>query len=205
MSTLDVYRGHLISNPNMMFFIDNAENPILEIDITAWLLLAHMMGDITLPSQHQMIEYNMKLALDLLDDPFWRCHDANFKKRWWDVDEEHWSNDTSDRRMYTMLKNYYIKDIQKLARDCFDAKYPLQIGTYEGLNEVGKALVEFNLVDSYYRYDLDEESSEASWKTFRDCDPSSKIYSVITGTKAVPLKGRWLDIDEECKEDIVDT
>ena len=188
-----------------MFFIDNSENPILEIDITAWLLLAHIMGDIPLPSQEQMIEYNGKLALDLLDDPYWRCHEENFRNRWWNVDEEHWSNDTSDKRVYKMLKSYLAKDIQKLARDCFDAKHPLQIGSYENLNEIGKAFLEFNLVDSYHRYELDEESPEASWKTFRDCDPSGKVYSVMTGTNAVPLKNRWLDIDGECKEDIIHT
>lgn len=201
----DVYRGHLISNPNMMFFFESSEIPILEIDITAWLLLAHIVGDVPLPSQEQMIEYNRKLALEFLDDPYWRYSEENFRKRWLDVDEEHWSCDTSDKRVYKMLKNYLAKGIQKLARDCFDAKYPLHIGSYENLNEIGKAFVEFNLVDSYHRYDLDEESPEASWKTFRDCDPSSKIYSVMTGTKAVPLKYRWLDIHGECKEDIVHT
>lgn len=187
----------------MMFNMDMSENPILEIDISAWLLLAHIMGDIPLPSQQQMIEENQKLLLDLLDDPYWRCYEENYKLRWSAVDEDHWSNDASDKRLCEMEKTYLTKDMQVLARNGSDAKHPLQIGTYENLNDVGKAFVAFNLVDSYHRHGLDEESPEASWKTFRDFDPSGKVYSVMTSTKAVPLKCRWLNIDGECKEDII--
>lgn len=185
--------------------MDMSENPILEIDISAWLLLAHVMGDIPLLSRQQMIEGNQKLMLDFLDDPCWRCCEENFRNRWWAVDDDHWSEDRSDKRVYKMLKNCLAKDMQKLAKDCFDANYPLQIGTYKSLNEIGKAFVEFNLVASYHRYDLDEDSLDASWKTFRDCDPSGKVFSVMTSTKAVPLKSRWLNIYGECMEDIIHT
>jgi hypothetical protein len=34
------------------------------------------------------------------------------------------------------------------------------------------------------------------WRTFRDMDPLG-FSSLITGTKAVPLPGRWMDLDEE--------
>jgi len=189
----------------MMFSFDMSENPILAVDIAMWLLLAHIMGDIPIPSQQQMKQYNLKILLDLLDTPFWRYYEENYMNRWYDIDDDHWSYDVSDKRMIDMLKDYFAKDMKIVARDCCDAKHPLQIGTYENLNERGEAFVEFNLVDSFHRYDLDEESPDSSWKTFRDFDPSNKIYSVMTGTKAVPLKCRWLDIDGECKEDIVPT
>ncbi|KAL7445949.1 hypothetical protein ACHAXH_009597, partial [Discostella pseudostelligera] len=94
----DVYRGLLVSNPNMMFSFDMSENPILAVDITAWLLLAHIMGDIPIPSQQQMKEYNLKVLLDLLDTPFWRYYEENFMNRWYDIDDDHWSYDVSDKR-----------------------------------------------------------------------------------------------------------
>ena len=47
-------------------------------------------------------------------------------------------------------------------------------------------------------------SPNASWRTFRDCNPS-KCYSIVTGTRAVPLKCKWLDLDGHSIEDIVDT
>lgn len=202
---LDLYRGHLISNSNMMFLIDRTENPILDLDISSWLLLAHVVGDIPLPSKQQMKEYNLKLLLDVLNDPMRRYYEENFRKRWWCVEDDHWSCDYSDKRMNRMLKNFLTTDLHILAKDGVDAKYPLQLGDYENLTENGKALVDINMIASYNRYDLDEESPDASWKTFRDGDPSNKIYSILTGTKAVPLKCRWLDIDGECKEDIIHT
>lgn len=138
-------------------------------------------------------------------DPICRGYeDENYKKRWDSVDDEHWTYNLSDKRMKQMSRNYLCLQFRILARDMTDANYPLQIGSYNKLNEKGKALVEFNHVCGYARYDLDEESRDASWRTFRDCNPS-KCYSIMTGTKAVPLKCRWLDLDGDNKEEIVRT
>merc|ERR1719491_536499 len=86
-----------------------------------------------------------------------------------------------------------------MARDMCDANYPFTIGSYKKLNEKGKSLVTFSLACHAARHELDEESSDAKWRTFRDCNPS-KCYSIMTGTKAVPLKCRWLDLDDTRKE-----
>ena len=104
--------------------------------------------------------------------------------------------------MKQMSRNSLDLQFRILARDMADANYPLHIGSYNKLNEKGRALVEFNHVCGYARYDLDEESRDASWRTFRDCNPS-KCYSIMTGTKAVPLRCRWLDLNGDSKEDIV--
>ena len=102
-----------------------------------------------------------------------------------------------------MIRQYIELQYRLLARDMVDAKYPLQIGTYNKLNEKGKALVEFNEVCGYARYDLDWKSPEASWRTFRDCNPTT-CYSILTGTRAVPLKSHWLDLKGDAIDDIVD-
>ena len=47
-------------------------------------------------------------------------------------------------------------------------------------------------------------SQDSYWKTFRDCNPS-KIHSIITGTKAVPFKCNWLDLEGDSVDDICGT
>ena len=81
--------------------------------------------------------------------------------------------------------------------------YPLDFGTYEKLNKKGKALASMNLIAECARYDMDDDSPDASWRTFRDCNPS-KCCSIFTGTRAAPFKCPWLEL-ESCKTtDIVD-
>jgi hypothetical protein len=180
--------------------MDRTENPILDLDIMAWLLLSHIMGDISIPSQKQMKEFNLKVLLDAFDSPKYRYYEENYRNRWRSLDEDHWSEDWSDQRMRQVLNDSLEFDMRILARDSFDAKYPLQLGSYENLNEKGKALAQFNLFSFYHRFDLEEDSP---WKTFRDSDPSP-YYSVMTGTKAVSLKCRWLDIDGQALDDIIE-
>lgn len=52
-----------------------------------------------------------------------------------------------------------------------------------------------------HQVELVEGSKDSYWKTFRDCNPS-KVYSIHTGTKAVPFKCNWLDLEGESVEDI---
>ena len=200
----DIYRSQLMSNPNMMFFIERTDVPIFDLDITAWLMLAHIMGDLLLPSVKEMQQFNLETLSDVLKDPVCRGYDdENYKNRWWAVNDDHWTYNYSDKRMKQMIRQYTELQYRLLARDMVDAKYPLQIGTYNKLNEKGKALVEFNQVCGYARYDLDWKSPEASWRTFRDCNPT-KCYSILTGTRAVPLKCHWLDMKGDAIDDIVD-
>ena len=200
----DIYRSQLMSNPNMMFFIERTDVPIFDLDITAWLMLAHIMGDLLLPSVKEMQQFNLETLSDVLKDPVCRGYDdENYKNRWWAVNDDHWTYTYSDKRMKQMIRQYIELQYRLLARDMVDAKYPLQIGTYNKLNEKGKALVEFNEVCGYARYDLDWKSPEASWRTFRDCNPTT-CYSILTGTRAVPLKSHWLDLKGDAIDDIVD-
>ena len=201
----DIYRGQLISNPNLHFLMERTETPLIDLDVAAWLALAQIIGDLPLPSISEMKQCNLDTLLHALEDPMLRGdNEENYKNRWWQVNDDHWSFDVHDKRTKQMSKSYLELEHRILARDMVDANYPLQIGTFSKLNEKGKALVEFNNICSYARYNLDDESPNASWRTFRDCNPS-KCYSIVTGTRAVPLKCKWLDLDGHSIEDIVDT
>jgi hypothetical protein len=199
-----MYRGQLLSNPNMMFFLERLDTPLIDLDVTAWLFLAQITGDLPLPEVKEMKQFNLNTFLEAMADPICRGYDdENYKNRWWQVDDDHWTYSSSDTRMTQMERNYLNLQFRILARDMVDAKYPLQLGTYHKLNEKGNAFVEFNEACGHARYDLEEGSPDASWRTYRDCNPS-KCYSIMTGTKAAPLKGHWLDLEGHGKEEIVD-
>ena len=74
-------------------------------------------------------------------------------------------NETNDQK-------YHGLEFQVIAKDVIDAMYPRQKETYTKLNEKGDKLLELEFASSYDRYRLDENSKDASWRTFRDCDPS---------------------------------
>ncbi len=194
------YRGHLISNTNMMYFTSMLDAPLLDLDIQAWLLLAHITGDLALPSVKEMKQFNLQALMDELQDPFIRLEiDTNYYERYreviWD-DEQHWANQFGCKKYRELCKNLADLQYRVAARNMVDAKYPLNIGTYKKLNEKGKALVEFDVIVGFdgHQIDLVEGSKDSSWKTFRDCD-CTKVYSIMTGTKAVPLKHHWLDLE----------
>ena len=200
----DIYRSQLMSNPNMMFFLERTDAPLFDLDITAWLMMAHIMGDLPLSSVREMKQFNLETLLEALQDPLCRGYDdENYKNRWWAVNGDHWSYNFYDNRIIQMNQQYTDLQYRLLARDMVDAKYPLHIGTHKKLNTKGEALVEFNHVCGYARYDLDWKSPESSWRTFRDCDPT-KCYSILTGTRAVPLKSHWLDLEGDGIDGIVD-
>ena len=82
-----------------------------------------------------------------------------------------------------------------------EANYPVNIGNYRELNELGRALILFNDLSGAHRKRLDAEFiKKHPTKTFRDCDDAEKFYSLFTGTKAVPLPKDWLDVDTETEK-----
>ena len=91
-------------------------------------------------------------------------------------------------------------DLGLLARDMNDANYPLSFGTFDELNWMGEMLVEMTRQCYQDRLTLsDEDEDTKRWKTFRDADPSS-FTSYITGTKSIPLEGKWIELDDEGME-----
>ncbi|KAL3799286.1 hypothetical protein HJC23_013011 [Cyclotella cryptica] len=198
LSNKKLYRGLLISNPNMMFLQERTDVPLLDLDVQTWLLLAHITGDLALPSVEQMQKFNREQFSQQMNDVLTRSLlDMNYKRRLWSVDEEeHWISDMSDERNTVLHKHYCELQYRILARDMMDSRYPVNIGTYDALNEKGHALVQFDVACSYNRYNLGKESADGKWKTFRDCDPSC-FYSIFTGMKAVSLKAPWLELSED--------
>ncbi len=59
------------------------------------------------------------------------------------------------------------------------------------------------VVADLVRWDMDKSSSDASWRMFRDGDPSG-CRSVFTGKGAVLFGRRWLDLEGCEVADIVD-
>ena len=93
------------------------------------------------------------------------------------IGDDHWSEDMSSLPMKGMMRNYWDLQYRLIARDALDSGYPLEIGTYKKLNKKGTALVSFGVIDECARFEMDEDSPDASWRTFRDCNPS-KCHSI---------------------------
>ena len=102
----DIYRGQLISNPNLHFLMERTETPLIDLDVAAWLALAQIIGDLPLPSISEMKQCNLDTLLHALEDPMLRGDDEeNYKNRWWQVNDDHWSFDVHDKRTKQMSKS----------------------------------------------------------------------------------------------------
>ena len=55
-------------------------------------------------------------------------------------------------------------------------------------------MMSLDCTNKYRLASCDEETKR--WKTYRDCDPSP-YRSLITGMGSVPLKGKWMEIDDD--------
>jgi len=188
----------LISNPNMMYLLEWGEYPLLEIDISAWLCLAYITGGKEIPTKDQMLEANRLDLLNGMQDMSTRYDmDENYKEAWDALPDDHGINDPLSSEFMANEFEFTSCLVRRIARDMVDASYPLQLGTIDELNKTGEKLVYMACRDSLNRYELENcDEDTKRWKTFRDMDPSP-FSSLITGTKSVPLKGKWLEIDDE--------
>ena len=196
----DIYRGLLIDNPNMMYLRHNhSDYPLLGIDAMAWLLVNFVLGETPIPSAEEMRQENIQQALTEMQYPYARYYmDPNFREAWSSLDGAWDDYLTNDDHPYWVSQGDYSKyDLLLMARTLKDAKYPVDIGNYTLLNEQGQNLRNFQLLSSEHRANLDPLNPEENeWKTFRDADNADKFFSIFTGTKAVPLNQRWIEIDE---------
>jgi hypothetical protein len=158
-----------------------------------------------------MKRFNLQALMDELQDPYIRVEiDKNYDDHWDDSrdddDDDHWLNQFGDKRAREMDTNTLTLQYRFLARDMIDASYPLDLGTYKKLNGKGKALVEMEVVSGFdfHSVELVEGSRDSSWKTFRDGNPTN-IRSIMTGTKAIPFKCHWLDLEGDGVDDICGT
>jgi hypothetical protein len=200
--TPGLFRGALVSNPNMMYVTNISEAPLMEIDVVASLMLGYVTGEIRLPPQAEMERLNLEQVLAAMDVPYARYYiDDSYRLAVDGLGKEHWVNDSTTegyRALETSAAEYYVRLVAHLKNI---AGFPDDLGDFEKLNERGQALVEMDVQSGYDRYNLDPKNPEQNqWRTFRDVQDAEKNFSIHTGTRAVDLKARWLDLDDDDKE-----
>lgn len=194
----DLYKGTLIDNPNMKYLLGEHYFPLLTIDANAWLLASICTGQYVLPSPIEQCKLNEATALQemakfpliryKMDSNFYHHYNSTWNNFPEDIQEECW-REFEDSIFDYILRNY--------AQVMQDGNYPLNIGTIDGLNDLGKSLVQMDGLD--YEHRLIENTAdhvEGKWRTFRDCNNSSEFKSLVTGMQAVPLKMKWMDISD---------
>ena len=194
----EFFRGVLISNPNMMFITAyNSYIPLLACEAHAWLLAGYSTGWVELPSEDEMRRFNEQETLAMLDLPYFRyMMDDNYFKavdglsNFWPEDglstPELWDDAVWEEEVLLM---------KWLAQVLQDGKYPFSLGTRHELNKNAETMMNFGDLSYYHRNKLDPDEDEKKWKTFRDYDNADQFYSLFTGTKAIPLEQRWLEMD----------
>ena len=195
-----VCRHALMSNPNMFFLADvDAETPLFELDVSAWLVLSQISGYTARISRKEMEQEIRQHMLEEMDIPYLRWEmDMNYFEAICELPDEHWSGDWKDERskeIDTKQAEFYAK---VLARNMRLAKYPVDFGTFDELNEDGTKRSQLYLPNHHARIALDRKSPDAEWKTYRDYDPK-QFRSIVTGQEACPLPAHWLDLERNGK------
>jgi len=195
--TPGIYRGLLISNPNMMYMLDGGVGaPLFELDVLAWTLLSYLVGDLDIPSQVEMTRRNTQFVSDSMQVPYWRfMMDTKYQTAWLDNIESGVIKD-DDERSGEMLASSIRFIVMEFAQRMRDISYPVNIGNKEKLNKAGKLIVNMHLHSLDARSRINPNSEESAWKTFRDDDPSHYV-SLFTGNVAAPFDKHWIDLDEK--------
>ena len=204
----DIYKWTLIDNPNMMYlFGDDCDHPILGVDVIAWLLVNICTGRYTLPPPEEQRQLNKKQALQEMSTyPYIRMEmDSNFYNQVMSTWDDYPA--TEQFKLWDDYENAMVNYEHCIyAQVMRDGSYPLDIGTIDGLNETGKHLVRMDFFGVDHRRGLNTKNKdENKWRTFRDItsEDASKFKSLITGTAAVPLKKKWMEIDHVSDADIL--
>jgi hypothetical protein len=201
-----LYRHLLVRNPNMMFLQEVNNYPLLSLDVSAWLLLGYITGTVQVPTAHEMERQNSQQLLREMQEPAVRGSiDPEYQ---YALDRliptSHWYH-KRDSEEYRRMEDFdHCYEIRLLARDMKDGGYPFSLGTYDELNDKGEEMLRMTAADDNARYQLEENSEDIEWRTFRDIDTHG-FSSLITGTEAVPYPGRWMDLDDEGWLDLANT
>lgn len=192
----DIYRGCLISNPNMMYLCesDDPVSPLFQIDVNAWTILGYLTGEISIPKEKDMIKANQKQLEAEMQIPYLRAAiDREYAGEIDDLESTHWSENAEDERVKVMdrVTNEFV--VKVMARDMKAAKYPVDFGDFKKLSPLGNKVVDLLEVTAKSRTGLKKDVPESKWMTFRDVDPS-QFKSLFTGTPACALPGHWLDL-----------
>jgi len=195
-----VCRHALISNPNMFFLADvDSETPLFELDVSAWLVLSQISGDTARISRREMEQETRQHMLEEMDVPYLRWEmDMNYFEAINELSGEHWSEDWKDERSKEIDAKQAEFYVSVLARNMRLAKYPVDFGTFNELNEDGIKYSQLHLPNYHARTALNRRSPDAGWRTYRDYDPK-QFKSIFTGQEACPLPAHWLDLEKDGK------
>ncbi|KAG7372597.1 flavin-containing monooxygenase [Nitzschia inconspicua] len=196
----DIFRGIFFPNPNMMYLSEYGfEVPLLSLDVHAWLLCSFLTGRLPTPSVEELRQAGEQQVVDQLRYPYLRFYmDEAYSQKLAEI-SEFWSptRESPDHCSWSECEAQYEKyQYRLLAKIMEEGKYPgVSIGTYERLNENGKALYKFDCHSYETRADRENDNEEdRQWRTFRDdVRFPSLCYSLYTKTKGRPLKQKWLD------------
>lgn len=216
----DLYRGSiLIKNPNMMYLLnDFSDAPLMEVDVTAWMLATYVTGQKTLPSADEMEEENLRISLDCMQIAQARYHmDSKFRKA---IDKATNYLDDMSKEQEKLWDATEVEALDYqfclLGKMMIEGEYPVSLILEDGktFNEYGKKVKLLNETCSRehmheYKYDdISEDNSSADtgkhtlrpgWMTFRDTPDADKYISSFTGIKACLLPKPWFDLNEDDK------
>jgi len=188
----DVYRGCLISNPNMMFIHETEDTlaPIVETDVLAHLLLGYLTGQVLIPKEKEMRKANQKQLEAEMNVPWLRAEmDASYGADLDELPEDHWCNDPDDQRGIALDRMRVEFMVGRLARDAADCQYPVHFGKFHELSEKGKKFVAIAYADIGARTSLTTHATD----TYRD-NNQPEFESIHTSEIAVPLPAPWINL-----------
>jgi len=195
-----VCRHALITNPNMFFLADmDSETPLFELDVSAWLVLSQITGDTARIPRKEMEQEIRQHMLEEMDEPYLRWEmDMNYFEAVHELPDGHWSEDWKDKRSKEMEEKQADFYAKVLARNMRLAKYPVDFGNFDELNDDGKKYSHLQWPNYHARTALNQKSPDAEWRTYRDYDPK-QFKSIFTGQEACSLPAHWLNLERDGK------
>jgi len=188
----DVYRGCLISNPNMMYIHETEDTiaPIIETDILAQLLLGYIIGLVPIPKAKDMRKANQKQLEAEMQVPWLRVEmDSSYGGQLEELPDDHWSNDPNDERGAKLDRSRVEFMVKRLARDATVCQYPVNFGNFDTLSETGENIVTMAYAGIGARTSLTKSATD----TFRD-NNLKEFVSIYNSESAIPLPAPWINL-----------
>jgi hypothetical protein len=184
-----------IENPSLMYLVPNVVSldQIIWADVLAWHVLAFITGEPSARStEDEMIKWlagrvHHEMQIPALRDDI----DANYHNALKKLDTTY---NFTKQEEFTWERGEVVFTFRALAETMEKAGYPVDIGSFKELNDIGDHYIDFETQDR----DTCLGEKPESAKTFRDLKESNlkHIRSVFTGTQAVPFKKLWMEIDD---------
>jgi len=204
----NLYRGCILKkNPNMMFMVrDFSSIPLMEADITAWMLASFVTGQKALPSSEEMDDEMDRITLECMENISVRYKmDSRFNKAITKVYDSDGFNEKQNEVWNASEEEDQVYQIKLLGRMMNDGGYPYSYISEDGtsFSEIGNKIVRLNSILSReimneIKYD-EHHGNSPGWMTFRDYPNAEKYVSVFTGIKSCRLPKPWFELDENDK------